>query len=209
MRLNRFEYFLTNLPVRAALQRNLEARWLLKAGGPMDGGRALEVGCGRGIGAEIILRNFGADSVDAFDLDARMVEKAKKRLARYGSKVRVTVGDAVAIDAPEATYDAVFDFAIIHHIPDWRRALSEIHRVLKPGGRFYADEILRAVILHPLLGRLLHHPLEDRFDAEDFVRELTRVGLKVKATKELGSGMVWVVAQKTQRELHSPFPTSE
>ncbi|MHC1764566.1 MAG: methyltransferase domain-containing protein [Verrucomicrobiia bacterium] len=38
-----------------------------------------------------------------------------------------------------ATYDAVFDFAIIHHVPNWRDALVEVNRVLRPGGVFYAE----------------------------------------------------------------------
>lgn len=37
-----------NNPVRAAVQRHLEVRWLKELGGPMQGGIALEVGCGRG-----------------------------------------------------------------------------------------------------------------------------------------------------------------
>ena len=37
----------------------------------------------------------------------------------------------------------MFDFGIIHHVPQWRRALAEVARVLKPGGRFYAEEVLR------------------------------------------------------------------
>lgn len=196
MLLNRFEYFLTNHPVRAALQRNLEARWMLKKGGPMDGGRALEIGCGRGIGTEIILRDFGAHSVDAIDLDPTMIEKAQKRLAPYGSRVRLSVGDAVAVDVPDETYDAVFDFAIIHHIPDWRRAVVEIHRVLKPGGRFYGDEILKAVIHNAIVRRVLDHPMEDRFDADEFVGELRKTGFSITAKKELSRGMVWVVAEK-------------
>ena len=49
----------------------------------------------------------------------------------------------VAIHAADDTYDAVFDFGIIHHIPRWREALDEVARVLKPGGRFFFEEVLR------------------------------------------------------------------
>ena len=48
MLLNRFEYRLMNNPLRAALQRHCEARRLLTMGGAMNGGVALEIGCGRG-----------------------------------------------------------------------------------------------------------------------------------------------------------------
>lgn len=196
MLLNRAEYALMNNPVRAAIQKHLEARRLLRMGGPMSGGRALELGCGRGVGTELILDRFGADSVDAFDLDPSMVALARKRLAPRGSRVRVWVGDAGAVSAPEASYDAVFDFGIIHHVPDWRRVLTEVHRVLKPGGQFYAEEVLRRFIVHPITRRLLEHPLKDRFDSPGFVRELQASGLQLLATEELWGSFAWFTARK-------------
>ena len=88
MLLNSVEYALMNNPVRAAIQRHFEARRLFDMGGPMGGGRALELGCGRGVGTELILEVFGAGSVDAFDLDPRMVALAQRRLAPRGSTSR-------------------------------------------------------------------------------------------------------------------------
>ncbi len=196
MLLNRIEYALMNNPVRAAIQRHVEARRLLRMGGAMSGGRALELGCGRGVGIELILKVFGADSVDAFDLDPRMVAQARARLSAHGARVRLWVGDATAISAPEATYDAVFDFGIIHHVPEWRRALAEAHRVLKPGGRFYAEEVLRRVIVHPIIRRLLEHPQSDRFDSASFARELKASGFDPIATEELLGCLAWFAARK-------------
>jgi ubiquinone/menaquinone biosynthesis C-methylase UbiE len=196
MLLNRIEYALMNNPVRAAIQRYFEARRLLRMGGPMRGGRALELGCGRGVGTELILDVFGADSVDAFDLDPRMAALAQRRLARRGSRVRVWVGDTSLISVPDASYDAVFDFGIIHHVPDWRCALSEVHRVLKPGGQFYSEEVLRRFILHPVTRRLLEHPLSDRFDSAGFARELRASGLEPFATRELWGSFAWFAARK-------------
>jgi len=196
MILNRIEYALMNNPVRAAIQRRFEARRLLRMGGALNGGRALEVGCGRGVGTEIILGLFGADSVDAFDLDPRMVARAQARLSAFGSRTRVWVGDVSAIDAPDATYDAVFDFGIIHHVPEWRRALAEVHRVLKPGGRFFAEEVLSRFIVHPITRRLLEHPQSDRFDAAVFARELEAAGLEPMAIEELCNCFAWFIARK-------------
>ncbi len=196
MLLNRIEYALMNNPVRASIQRRFEARRLLRMGGPMRGGRALELGCGRGIGAELILDLFGADSVDAFDLDPRMVDLARTRLASRGSRVRVGVGDATAIDAPDASYDAVFDFGILHHVPRWRGALAEVRRVLRPGGLFYAEEALRPFIVHPVVRRVLDHPQADRFDAKEFERELRVAGLEPLATRELWGSFAWFTARK-------------
>ncbi len=196
MLLNRVEYALMNNPARAAIQRHFEARKLLRMGGRMSGGRALEVGCGRGVGTELILEIFGADSVDAFDLDPRMVDLARTRLSPYGSRVHLSVGDASAISAPDATYDAVFDFGIIHHVPEWRRVLAGIHRVLKPGGRLYAEEVLRRVVVHPIIRRVLEHPQNDRFDCAGFVQELKASGFDDIATEELWGSFAWFTAHK-------------
>lgn len=196
MLLNRIEYALMNNPIRAAIQRRFEARKLLRMGGAMHGGRALEIGCGCGVGTDLILRVFGADAVDAFDLDPRMLALARRRLAPHGSRVRLWVGDVCNISAPDATYDAVFDFGIIHHVPDWRRALSEVQRVLKPGGRLYAEEVFRGFIVHPVTRRVLEHPLLDRFDGPGFTRELSASGLDPIAYEELWGAFGWFTACK-------------
>ncbi len=196
MLLNRFEYHLMNNPLRAALQRHVEARRLLRMGGAVQGGRALEIGCGRGVGAGIVLDQFGAASVDAFDLDPRMVQLARRRLARQGSRVRLWTGDALAIPMPEDTYDAVFDFGIVHHVPRWRDALAEVWRVLKPGGRFYAEEVLSDLLGHPIAKRLFRHPEHDRFDRKGFLTGLEAAGFTLVASRETMRAIAWFVADK-------------
>lgn len=197
MLLNRIEKGLMNNPVRALIQRRVEARRLLALGGPMrPGGRALEVGCGRGVGVEIILDTFGAGRVDAFDLDADMIDRARRRLARRGERVRLWVGDASRIDAPDGTYDAVFDFGILHHVPEWRVAITEVARVLAPGGRFYAEEVFDRALAHPLTRLLLEHPTDDRFGADAFAAALEAAGLRVDGRRTLGPLGGWFSAQK-------------
>ena len=197
MLLNRIEKAMMNNPVRAALQRRFEAPRLLAMGGRVGGeGVALEIGCGRGVGTELVLDVFGARRVDAFDLDADMVERARRRLAPRGDSVKLWVGDATAIATPDASYDAVFDFGIVHHVPAWRDALREVRRVLKPGGRFYAEEVFEKFIAHPLWRRVLEHPQEDRFDHDRFRTGLEAVGLRVAASNELWNQFGWFVADR-------------
>jgi ubiquinone/menaquinone biosynthesis C-methylase UbiE len=196
MLLNRVEYALMNNPIRAAAQRHFEAQRLLRMGGPREGASALEIGCGRGVGIELILDVFRAGSVDAFDLDPRMVQVARHRLRSRPAMVRIWVGDATAIAAPSAEYDAVFDFGIIHHVPNWRSALEEVFRVLKPGGRFYAEEVFGRFISHPVWRRLLRHPQSDRFGYEEFTAALSQSGLRPVGSNELWKAFGWFVADK-------------
>jgi ubiquinone/menaquinone biosynthesis C-methylase UbiE len=205
MLLNRLEFVLMNNPIRAALQRHVETPVFLRMGGPVAGAKALEIGCGRGVGVEVILDRFGAGSVDAFDLDPRMITLARHRLRGRHAQVRLWVGDAAAITAPDAAYDAVFDFGIIHHVPNWRAALAEICRVLRPDGSFYAEEPLGILLNHPLMHRLCAHPASDRFEAADFRNALEAAGLCIYEERHLWHMFSWFLARKASSG-QSPHP---
>jgi ubiquinone/menaquinone biosynthesis C-methylase UbiE len=196
MLLNRLEKALMNNPVRAAFQRYLEVPQLLRLGGTTQGALALEVGCGRGVGTQLILECFGAERVEAFDLDPHMVALARRRLARFGDAVRVSEGDVCVIRAADDHFDAAFDFGIVHHVPKWRDALAEIYRVLKPGARFYAEEVFQRAISNATVRRLLEHPEADRFDLASFCQGLTGCGFSVQAKRDLWGLGGFVVAAK-------------
>jgi len=109
MKLNAVEKLLMNNPVRAALQRHYEGPLLEQLGGHVPGARVLEIGCGRGIGTQIILERFGAASVHASDYDLGMAAKARARLAPRASRATVCVADAGQLPYPTSAFDAVFD----------------------------------------------------------------------------------------------------
>ena len=187
-----------NSPLRACVQRHFVARRLLTLGGALEGRTALEVGCGRGVGIEIILRVFHAEHVDAFDLDQHMMDLAGRRSARHRDAVSIWTGDACSIPKPDASYDAVFDFGIVHHIPARRQAISEIHRVLKPQGRFYAEEIFGHLIDGFPWRHLAKHPTEDRFDAAGFAEGLAGAGFDVRKSMSFAGCFGWFIADKKE-----------
>ena len=206
MLMNRVETALINSFPRRALQRFYEVPLLARLGGRVPGGRALEIGCGSGYGTRLILDRFGAATVDAVDLDPRAVSAAQRRLAPYEKRVRLAVGTATdltgALAAEDASYDAVFDFAIIHHVEDWRAALAEVARVLRPGGRFFFDEVTATALRRPSYRRLFDHPEEDRFTAGDFLAELARQGLPVgeRWRTRVGGDYLLGVAERRAQE---------
>ncbi|KQH76233.1 MULTISPECIES: class I SAM-dependent methyltransferase [Mycobacterium] len=200
--MNRAETSLVNSPPRRWLQRFYEVPVLLRFGGRLiPGARAVEIGCGSGYGCRLILERFGAAAVDGVDLDPAMIGRAGRRLACYGDRVRLAQGSATdlrtALDADDDSYSAVFDFGIVHHIPDWRAALAEVARVLAPGGRFYFDEVTAHALARPSYRRLFDHPTEDRFSAGQFLDELARDGLVVlgSVTRIRGDYLLGVAAK--------------
>ncbi len=179
MKLNNFEFILVNNPVRAWSQRALETPRLIGPSGWLAGQRVLEVGCGRGVGIEILL-SLGAAHVTGFDLDPKMIDRAGKRAAKYGDRAHVFVGDAERIDAADASFDAVIDYGVVHHIPDWRQALKEIARVLKPGGVFYFEDLLRDLISAWPAPVLFDHPQATQFYGREFRAGLEAAGFRVQ-----------------------------
>ena len=189
MRLNTLEFMLVNNALRAASQRCIETPRLIGSRGSLNGRRVLEIGCGRGIGMEILL-SLGADHVTGFDLDPKMIALAQKRLTKFGARARVFVGDAEAINAPSASFDAVVDYGVIHHIPGWQQSLKEIARVLKPGGIFYFEDLLKGLISTWPAPLLFDHPQPTQFLGPEFRAELEAVGLRVQRWRQLGNLVV-------------------
>lgn len=176
MTLNTAETILVNNPIRSLIQRFYEAPLLRRLGGPLDGSRVLEIGCGRGEGIRAILREFRPSHICAFDLDPRQVRRAQTRASRQAN---FAVADAVRFPYAAATFDAVFDFGILHHVPDWQSALAEVRRVLKPDGLFFFEECTREMLNRRLWRALLRHPAENRFSEPDFLNQLAHAGIHV------------------------------
>ena len=90
--------------------------------------RAIVVGCGNGSDAQALAVRFSCD-VEAIDIDNYFVPAGKPR-------VHFTNMDATALAFPDDSFDLAFSFHALEHIPNYMKAISEIRRVLKPGGTY-------------------------------------------------------------------------
>ncbi len=173
MELNFAERLLVNNSARAFVQRFYEGPLLRKLGGSIEGLRVLDVGCGRGIGVQLLLEQFGAAHVHGLDLDPDQIGRAKKRLAaRFDERFTLGVGGVECLPFESEMFDAVFDFGMLHHVPVWQQGLAEIERVLKPGGRFFFEEVTKKALESWFYQTFLEHPAENRFSEADFIEEL-------------------------------------
>jgi ubiquinone/menaquinone biosynthesis C-methylase UbiE len=179
MKLNPAERLLVNNLARAAVQMFYEGPLLRRLGGTVQGGSVLEIGCGRGAGIEVIFRQFGAAHVYGLDLDPLQIERARKRLeSKYAGRVSFMQGDAEQLPFADASFDAVFDFGALHHVPNWQRSIAEVRRVLKPGGKFFFEEVTRAALGRWIYRKFFVHPAENRFSESEFLAELEIHGFK-------------------------------
>jgi ubiquinone/menaquinone biosynthesis C-methylase UbiE len=147
-----------------------------RTGRRTEGLEVLDIGCGPGECVAGEIEDFGASRVTAIDVDPKMVQRASGRLAKYGDRVAVVEGDVTNLPYQNEAFDAVFNFAVLHHVPDWRAGLQEIARVLKARGRLFSQD--HDVANHDWLSRhLFVHP-PDRFTNVDFLDQVTTVGLR-------------------------------
>lgn len=110
-----------------------ENRFILKQLGDLNGKYLLDLGCGAGENS-VYFATKGARCVAA-DYSPGMVDVALKLAAANQVEVEGRVVNAMAIDFPDNTFDVVYASNLLHHIPDPRLAIQEMHRVLKPGGK--------------------------------------------------------------------------
>lgn len=93
----------------------------------------LEIGFGMGTDHLNLARRGGI--MRGIDMTTRNIEITRQRLKLYEYESDLITGDAENLPFPDNTIDFVYSFGVFHHIPNVLQAISEIHRVLRPGGR--------------------------------------------------------------------------
>ena len=98
-----------------------------------SGSKVLEIGCGLGTdGAQFA--KAGADYTGV-DLTEAAVELARKRFELFDLSGQFQTADAEDLDFADESFDLVYSHGVLHHTPDPTKAVNEVHRVLRPGGR--------------------------------------------------------------------------
>lgn len=100
------------------------------------GAHVMDIGCGMGSDAFELAEMVGAQGlVTGVDFSEILIAEAIRRLGGRSLPVRFEVGDAQALGFPDQTFDAIRTERMLMHVPDTKRALSEMARVLRRGGR--------------------------------------------------------------------------
>jgi SAM-dependent methyltransferase len=178
MRLCDAEFRALNGRLRRFLQRRIGFpvfRWLGLNGQGLD---ILEVGCGSGYGAVLLFR-LKPKSYTGIDLMPEMIDLARKRRDVPHADFRMMdATDMVSI--PAASKDVVVIFDMLHHIPGWRKVLSECGRVLRPGGSLLLEEPSAFAIRSWDFFFHWGHPKDAMFTWRELEARLRDVGFTVK-----------------------------
>ena len=153
-----------NMESRNGLQERIEIPLLLRALRLPSGGRVLEVGCGRGVALPVLAERLRPSSLVGVDIDGALVEVARRRIVRSGTRAQVRTADVRALPFESGSFDLVIDFGTCYHVgggPTGQlAALAEIARVLCVGGLFVHETRVAQHLAHPVrsFGRRLPWP---------------------------------------------------
>ena len=172
------EKLLVNNPLYAWLQRREVAN--LHRLAPLPAGLTImDLGCGRGVETALIAATFRPGRLVAFDLDRRQVREAGWRLSHNGAAdAALLMADASRLPFGDERFDAAVEMAVMHHVPDWRAALREVVRVLKPGGSFHFLDISKR--RYGIGMKLMGHDMQALFTIDEFQTALEDAGLTLE-----------------------------
>ncbi len=140
-------------------------------------------------------------TLTGIEISLRMLEVARERAARLRMEADLRLGDAQALDFPDASFDTVTCTISLCSIPDDRAAVSEVARVLRPGGRFVLMEHVRSPLLPVRAVQRAIDRVTVRLEGDHVTREplehLAAEGFEIEAHERLKWGIVErVVARK-------------
>ena len=159
-----------------------------------DGGQAdqiLELGCGIGMTTDFIASEFPDAKISALDYDAGQVRIARRNHPAH--TVDFIQGDATHLEFDDESFDIIFQVFAFHHIPDYKKAMAEVHRTLKPNGRFLCLDI-PVKSYNPLSEWITFQPAE--FTKREYMDHLEQLGFHINRLKGLGIFLVEAVKRQ-------------
>jgi ubiquinone/menaquinone biosynthesis C-methylase UbiE len=99
---------------------------------PPEGAHWLDVGCGTGIFTELISDTCAPASVIAIDPSESQIARARTQVTR--TKTEFRLADAQDLPFPDKSFDIVASALVVNFVPNKARAMSEMRRVVRPGG---------------------------------------------------------------------------
>lgn len=119
--------------------RIIDALW--PSGKPLPGQKLVELGCGPGFYSCILARKFPEITVLGIDRSPKQLAWAREKRNRLGlTNCRFKSENVLELSQPDDSFDLLVASRLFTVLPNRRRAVAEMHRVLRPGGRCFIAE---------------------------------------------------------------------
>tara|TARA_R110002126_G_scaffold7351_29_gene36156 strand:- start:414 stop:1115 length:702 start_codon:yes stop_codon:yes gene_type:complete len=141
----------------------------------------VDVGCGGGQSFKRLRARFSPELIVGIDIDAEMLSLAASQSGEIDIPVTLIRGTSASLCLGDETVDMVFCHQTFHHLADQERAISEFHRVLKPGGLLLFAESTRAFIHSWIIRLLFRHPMDVQKSAEEYREFIEQAGFDCAA----------------------------
>lgn len=129
----------------------------------INGGKVLDIGCGSGQFIDILMQSLESfDSVTGIDVDEAALLEAGKMF--QGEAFQFIMASSQSLPFEEGSFDFVSISKALHHVENARQTLDEMKRVLKQGGYFLINEMIRDGLSASQQSHLLYHHLRSEID---------------------------------------------
>ncbi|MDO8519959.1 MAG: class I SAM-dependent methyltransferase [Deltaproteobacteria bacterium] len=189
----------SHIPIRYWGHRAIDLPVLLKWEKVPRGTRVLEVGCGSGKISRYLVDRLHCKTYTGVDISPQMIAQAEAGTHR-DTRLIFQVADAQKLPFDDGSFDAVIVMDLLHHLKNWKKAVREIHRVLKDGGKFllkdYSIETFALPGLGHFLQNFLDHPYEAMYNQVELLSFIRKNGFAITHQND-SAWMMLLTAVKT------------
>ena len=198
--MDNLEKIFVNSPLRRLMQKYLEfdafQRFLEKNNINLSAKTILDAGCGSGYGLVLLHQAFKPRELYGFDILPDEVKLARQRKI----PAIINVDSIVHTKFPSGKFDAIFEFTVLHHVPEWRQAMVEIQRILQPNGVFLASDLNKQLTDFFEKTTGIRHPKEAQFQWPEFIQGLQNARFDILEKKLiLGKFGLFLCQKKDER----------
>lgn len=192
---------LGKIPLAFWGHRLLDLPVLLKWEKISRGANVLEVGCGSGKISRHLAAALHPKTYTGIDISPQMITQAES--GTHGdTRLIFQVASVLKLPFENDSFDVVLEMDLLHHLRDWKKAIREIHRVLKEGGKLllrdYSLETFALPGVGLLLQNVLDHPYEAMYNQVELLSFIRKNGFVITHQNDSAWMMLVAAVKKTE-----------